>query len=76
MSRALHFPGVPTHLTTKQVAERLGITSNRVLALIRAGRLPAERIGVQYLIKPESLRLVRVRKPGRPPKTTSGRAKK
>lgn len=55
-------------LTTKQVAERLNISRNRVLDLIAAGRLPAVKLGRDWTIRPADLRLVRVRKPGRPPK--------
>jgi excisionase family DNA binding protein len=53
-------------LTTKQVAERLGITPRRVQALVTAGRLPAQKIGRDYLIKEADLKLVEVRKVGRP----------
>jgi excisionase family DNA binding protein len=53
-------------LTSSEVAKSLGITQNRVNALIRAGRLPAKKIGIQYLIERADLAKVRVRKPGRP----------
>jgi excisionase family DNA binding protein len=53
-------------LTTKQVAERLGITPRRVQALIEAGRLPASKFGRDYMIKEKDLKLVEVRKVGRP----------
>jgi excisionase family DNA binding protein len=53
-------------LTTKQVAERLGITPRRVQALVTAGRLPAQKIGRDYLIKEADLKLVEIRKVGRP----------
>jgi hypothetical protein len=39
-----------------------------VQALIQAGRLPAQKIGMQHLIQPADLAKVRDRKPGRPPK--------
>jgi excisionase family DNA binding protein len=38
-------------LTTKQVAEKLGITPRRVQALIEVGKLPAQKFGRDYLIK-------------------------
>lgn len=41
--------------TTQQVAELLGVTTRRVTALIRAGRLPAERYSRSWLIKPRDL---------------------
>lgn len=53
-------------LTTQQVADELGVSKTRVIALIRAGRLPAEKVGVQYLVNPKDLERVRHRKPGRP----------
>jgi len=53
-------------ITTNDAAERLGVTVQRVHALIRDGRLPAERLGRDYVIKEEDLALVADRKPGRP----------
>lgn len=53
-------------LTTKEAAERLGVTTVRVCAMITAGRLPAERFGRAYMIKESDLKLVADRKPGRP----------
>jgi excisionase family DNA binding protein len=55
-------------LTTKEVAERLGVTVTRVQQLIAAGRLPAEKMGRDYFIKEGDLKLVADRKPGRPRK--------
>jgi excisionase family DNA binding protein len=55
-------------LTTKTAAERLGVTTRRVQALIASGRLPAERIGRDWLIDERALSRVANRKPGRPPK--------
>ncbi|MFL6281915.1 MAG: helix-turn-helix domain-containing protein [Pyrinomonadaceae bacterium] len=57
-------------LTTKQVAERLGITPRRVQALVTAGRLPAQKIGRDYLIKEADLKFVEIRKVGRPKKSS------
>jgi hypothetical protein len=36
--------------------------------MIVAGRLPAEKMGRDYFIKEEDLKLIADRKPGRPPK--------
>jgi excisionase family DNA binding protein len=55
-------------LTTKQVAEKLGVTPRRVQALVTAGKLPAIKIGRDYLIKEKDLKLVEDRKIGRPKK--------
>ena len=58
-------------LTVPQAAEKLGVHRSRVHALIKAGRLPAEKVGIQYLIKASDLKLVEERKTGRPPKTAA-----
>lgn len=55
-------------LTTKEVAARLGVTVTRVQQLIAAGKLPAEKMGRDYFIKEDDLKLVEDRKPGRPKK--------
>jgi chromosome partitioning protein len=53
-------------LTTDQAAAQLGISVDRVRALIHAGRLPAEKHGRDWLIRADHLALVRVRRAGRP----------
>jgi excisionase family DNA binding protein len=55
-------------LTTAQAAEKLGISSRRLLVLIQDGRLPAQPFGGTYMIQEKDLKLVRDRKPGRPKK--------
>lgn len=55
-------------LTTQQAAERLGISQPRIYQLISEGRLPAQKIGRDYLIDEKDLKLVENRKVGRPPK--------
>lgn len=62
-------------LTTREVAKRLGVHVTRVRALITAERLPAQKIGRDYVIREADLKLVEDRKPGRPPKTVSKREK-
>jgi excisionase family DNA binding protein len=57
-------------LTTKEAAARLGISVMRVQQLIWDGRLPAEKMGRDYFIKEDDLKLVADRKPGRPKKET------
>ena len=61
-------------LTTKEVAERLGVTLPRVHTLIKEERLPAEKMGRDYFIKEEDLKLVANRKTGRPPKVAAKKA--
>ena len=55
-------------LTTKQVAGILKINDSRVRQLILAGRLPATKIGRDWIINKEDLDLVKDRKRGRPRK--------
>jgi len=61
-------------LTTEEAAERLGVTSVRVRAMILAGRLPAEKFGHVHMIREEDLALVADRKPGRPALTDEEKA--
>lgn len=43
------------HLTTQEAGKILGVTPQRVLALIRAGRLPAIKVGRDWLIARKDL---------------------
>lgn len=63
-------------LTTSEAAERLEVSRRRVLALIDAGRLPAQKFGRDYMIDESDLKLVEDRKPGRPRKVKTTTAKK
>ena len=54
-------------LTTKEVAEKLGVSVGRVQQFIAEGRLPAIKIGQTNLVKESDLKLVQNRKTGRPP---------
>jgi len=63
-------------ITTNDAAERLGVTVQRIHALIKDGRLPAERLGRDYVINEEDLALVAERKPGRPPLTDEEKAER
>ncbi len=55
-------------LTTREVAERLNVSVRRVHQFIEQGRLPATKLGRDYIIQEKDLRLVAVRTNGRPPK--------
>ena len=55
-------------LTVQDVAKRLGISVPRVHQLIREKRLPAQKLGSQYVIQESDLELVKDRQTGRPPK--------
>lgn len=52
-------------ITTAQAAAYLGVTVRRVQALIKARRLPAEKVGRDWLIDEMRLNEVGDRKPGR-----------
>ena len=54
------------HLTTGEAAQRLAVTPQQVRAMIYAGRLPAQKAGRDWLIRPEDLDLVKDLKP-KPP---------
>jgi len=55
-------------INTTQAAQQLGVTRRRVQALIQSGRLPAVKLGRDWIIQEKHLKLVTVRKPGRPRK--------
>jgi excisionase family DNA binding protein len=55
-------------LTTRDVAERLGVSLRHVQTLIKQGKLPAEKLGRDYVVKESDLKLVQRRPKGRPPK--------
>lgn len=53
-------------ITSKVAAARLGVSPRRVRALIKDGRLPAQRIGRDWLIEEGDLERVRERPTGYP----------
>ena len=59
-------------ISTAEAARRLGVTPNRVRALIEAKRLKAFKYGREWLIDPKDLEAVKVRKVGRPRKARKG----
>lgn len=63
-------------LTTKEAAEKLGISVRQVQTLIQQGRLPAIKKGRDWFIVESDLQLVSERpKTGRPPKAQKEQAK-
>ncbi len=54
-------------MTTKEAAERLGVSMRWVQALIKSERLPARKMGRDYLIDERGLRRVSDLKPGPKP---------
>jgi excisionase family DNA binding protein len=55
-------------ISSKEAAEKLGLSLRRVQALITSGRLPAQKIGNSYVVNEKDLELVKERTPGRPAK--------
>lgn len=43
------------YLTTREVSERLGVSRPRILVLIQSGRMPAQKVGRDWLIDPAAL---------------------
>jgi excisionase family DNA binding protein len=58
--------GMPEYITTTEAGERLGISRDRVLKLIKAERLPATKVGRDWLIDPADLEKVAIREVGYP----------
>jgi len=53
-------------INTAEAAGKLGVTANRVRALIRGKLVKASRFGRDWLIDPKDLSAVKKRTPGRP----------
>jgi len=66
--------GMSASITTKEAADRLGVSAARVRQLVLAGNLPAEKFGRDLMIKASDLRLVEDRPMGRPPKAKANGA--
>jgi excisionase family DNA binding protein len=58
---------VADQISVTEAAAELKVSRARVLVLIGEGRLPAAKVGNQYVIQRKDLAKVRVRKVGRPP---------
>src|SRR5262245_13959389 len=63
-------------ITTNEAAERLGVTVQRVHALIRGRRLPAEMLGRDYVIREEDVALAADGTPGGTHLTDEAKAKR
>jgi excisionase family DNA binding protein len=61
----------PKRMTVKQAADELGVSVPRVHQLIQEERLPAEKLGRDWIIESGDLEKVKDRPTGRPPKTAS-----
>jgi len=63
-------------LTTKEAAEKLGVSPARVRQLVLSGQLPADKFGRDLVIKEADLKLVADRPLGRPPKNAGNKGRK
>jgi excisionase family DNA binding protein len=61
-------------LTTKEAAERLGISPARIRQMVLSHQLPAEKFGRDLVIKADDLKLVADRPLGRPRNATTKKA--
>jgi len=64
----INFMKMKEFLTVSEAAQELGLSIYRIHDYIQDKRLPAEKLGSQYVIKRGDLDLIRIRKVGRPPK--------
>ncbi len=60
-------------LSATEAAAKLNVSSIRVRQLIREGRLPARKIGRDYIIDETDLKLVEDRQNGRPAGNTESK---
>lgn len=65
-----------SYLTTKETAEKLGVSTGRIRQMVMNGQLPAEKFGRDLMIKQSDIKTVANRKTGRPPKLTKAKEKK
>jgi len=54
--------------TVKQLTEILRLSDRRIRSLVKSGRLPAKKVGGQWLINKTDLDQLEIYKPGRPKK--------
>lgn len=55
-------------ITVAEASELMGVSKRRVQVLIKAGRIPAQWVGYQLLIRREDVTGFRPKPVGRPPK--------
>ncbi len=58
-------------LNTKEASEKLNVSAIRIRQLIQQGRIPATKVGRDYVIQESDLKGLAERKNGRPPKTAA-----
>lgn len=55
-----------SYLTTKETAQKLGVSTGRIRQMVMNGQLPAEKFGRDLMIKEIDIKAVENRKTGRP----------
>ena len=55
-------------LTSTAAAAELGVSDSRIRQLIREGRLPAKKLGRDWVVEEKDLKRLKNRKTGRPAK--------
>lgn len=60
-----------SYLTTKETAEKLGVSTGRIRQMVLAGQLQAEKFGRDLMINESDIKAVSNRKTGRPKKADS-----
>ncbi len=68
----VYYLAVMEILNTATAAKKLNVSAIRVRQLSREGRLPAQKVGRDYIIQEKDLALVADRPTGRPPKIETG----
>ena len=61
-----------SYLTTKETADKLGVSTGRVRQMVLAGQIQAEKFGRDLMINETELENVSERKTGRPKKVENG----
>ncbi len=65
-----------SYLTTKETAEKLGVSTGRVRQMVMNGQLPAEKFGRDLMFNETDIKTVENRKTGRPPNAEKVNEKK
>ncbi len=58
-------------LNTKEASEKLNVSAIRIRQLIQQGRIPATKVGRDYVIQESDLKDIAERKNGRPKKESA-----
>src|SRR5260370_29941019 len=56
MKDVIDIPNLPGYVSIKEAAEMLGVSDKRVYQYVRAGRLPAQRVGHILILPTEEVR--------------------